>query len=67
MLGHSVETNLKHYSFAQKDYLNNVRTLIGSLDDVDEPEIMQEPLGNPRKVINFPQKESPETLISQCF
>ncbi|MCF0142462.1 MAG: tyrosine-type recombinase/integrase, partial [Parasporobacterium sp.] len=33
MLGHSIETNLKNYSFAQKDYLDNVRTLLDSLDD----------------------------------
>lgn len=38
MLGHSIETNLRYYSFAQKDYLENVRALL----DADEEEGTQE-------------------------
>ena len=36
MLGHSIETNLRNYSFAQKDYLDNVRAILDS-DDEEEP------------------------------
>lgn len=60
MLGHSIETNLRYYSFAQKDYLENVRALL----DADEEEGTQ---GNPGNVVSFPQKKSSETLISQHF
>jgi hypothetical protein len=58
MLGHSIETNLKFYSFAQKDYISNVRAIL----DATEDEGTQ---GNPEKVIYFPKKESSEALISQ--
>ncbi len=60
MLGHSIETNLKYYSFAQKDYISTVRALL----DRDYDEGTQ---GNPDNVVIFPQKESSETLISQHF
>ena len=60
MLGHSIETNLRYYSFAQKDYLENVRALL----DADEEEGTQ---GNPGNLVSFPQKKSSETLISQHF
>ncbi len=40
MLGHSVETNMKYYSFAQKGYIDTVRALLDG--DFD-----QDPLGNP--------------------
>ena len=62
MLGHSIQTNLMFYSFAQKDYLDNVRELLDSQYENDE--------GTPReplKLIHFPKKESPEILISQHF
>lgn len=29
ILGHSVETNLRHYTFAKPDYLNRVKTALG--------------------------------------
>lgn len=29
ILGHSVETNLKHYTFAKPDYLSRVKTALG--------------------------------------
>ena len=66
MLGHSIETNLKYYSFAQKDYLDNVRALLDSVTG-DEPAETQGTLGNPSNVINFPKKESPERLNYQAF
>lgn len=28
MLGHSIETNLRNYSFAKKDYIENVKNLL---------------------------------------
>jgi len=62
MLGHSIQTNLMFYSFAQKDYLDNVRELLDSQYAQRE--------GTPREpqnVIHFPKKESPEPLISQQF
>lgn len=47
MLGHSIETNLRNYSFAKKDYIENVKNLL----DMAEIEA-----GNPRepeRVIDF--------------
>lgn len=82
MLGHSIETNLKYYSFAQKDYLDNVRALLDSVigdgpaeaqntartrDKGTATAQMQGTLGNPSNVINFPKKESPEHLNYQVF
>jgi hypothetical protein len=43
MLGHSIQTNLMFYSFAQKDYLDNVRELLDS--QYEEPE------GTPREPV----------------
>jgi hypothetical protein len=61
-LGHSIQTNLMFYSFAQKDYLDNVRELLDS-----QYKTSQGTLGGPQNVIHFPKKESPELLISQQF
>ena len=36
MLGHSIQTNLAFYSFAQKDYLDNVRQLLDSMGESPE-------------------------------
>ena len=66
MLGHSIETNLRHYSFAQKDYLDNVRAIL----DSDCDEMCENTSGTPRephKIIQFSKKENPEHLISQAF
>lgn len=60
MLGHSIQTNLQFYSFAQKDYLENVRILLDSED--------REPKGTsqePKKVIIFPNNKSPRMLKYQ--
>ena len=62
MLGHSIQTNLQYYSFAQKDYLDNVRQLLDSMGECPE--------GTPReplKIVPFSKKESSEHLISQAF
>lgn len=79
MLGHSIETNLKYYSFAQKDYLDNVRALLDSVTG-DEPAEVQntarprgegtapiEAQGTPQTSSFFQKKESQEHLISQVF
>ena len=63
MLGHSIETNLKYYSFAQKDYIDNVRALL----DQNYTKNNEGNLGQPSKVIDFPQKKNSEPLISQAF
>lgn len=60
MLGHSIETNLKYYSFAQKDYLGTVCAML-------DEELEEGTYGNPSKVINFPKKGSPEHLNYQVF
>ena len=63
MLGHSIETNLRYYSFAQKDYLDNVRAILDSdCDDFSEGTLRE-----PHNIIQFSKIESPEPLISQCF
>ncbi len=79
MLGHSIQTNLMFYSFAQKDYLENVRVLLDSQYEhpegstlrsgrshADVPRTSGTP-GEPQNLVYFPQKENSETLISQSF
>lgn len=56
MLGHSIQTNLQYYSYAQKDYLDNVRQLLDSMG--------KSPEGTPReplKIVPFTQKEKPQS------
>lgn len=60
MLGHSIETNLKYYSYAQLEYISNVRDLL----DGDEEGGTQGYLDN---IVRFPKKESPEILNNQAF
>ena len=70
MLGHSIETNLRNYSFAQKDYLDNVRAILDS-DDGEEPTssdgFTEGTPREPRKIIQFSKKESSERLNYQVF
>ena len=70
MLGHSIETNLRNYSFAQKDYLDNVRALLDS-ENGEEPKNLdvftQGTPGNPKNIIQFKQKERPKPLKNQAF
>ncbi len=64
MLGHSIETNLRYYSFAQKDYLDNVRAV---LDGDFEPNLPDEPFGNPwepKKIIKFEKSKWPQSTIN---
>lgn len=56
LLGHSVETNLKHYSYAKKDYLENARDLFNNSSDP-----VKEPQGNPNDTIPFRKIKSPQT------
>ncbi len=51
LLGHSVETNLRHYSFASKDGLEDVKTLLNQ----------QVSPRSHLKVVNFEKKKSSES------
>ena len=51
MLGHSIETNLKYYSFAQKGYIDSVRALLDGESDQGTP-------GNPSNLIFFDNKKA---------
>jgi hypothetical protein len=64
MLGHSIESNLKYYSFAQKDYLDNARAILDSACDSSPVETLvhsMEPIGTPQRS-SFFQKRKPRTL-----
>jgi integrase len=69
MLGHSIETNLRFYSFAHKDYISNVRAKLDGDDPEDfsrfESNFSESTQANPSKIIIFTQKKSSKTLISQ--
>lgn len=56
LLGHSVATNLKYYSYAKKDYIENARNVLNSISTPS-----REPLENPYNTIPFRQKKSPQT------
>ena len=56
LLGHSVETNLRHYSYAKKDYIDNARAILDNM-----PNRSKEPLRNPYGTIPFKQNKSPQT------
>lgn len=58
MLGHSVQTNLKFYSYAQKDYIENIKNL---LDSAYKNSLGTQ--GTQGNVIQFPQKKSSEALL----
>ena len=80
MLGHSIETNLRYYSFAQKDYLDNVRAILDSdCDDFSEgvsvplrsvprrrPLDVGDPQGTPQYHPIF-QKRKPRTIDFSMF
>ena len=55
MLGHSVETNLRHYSFAGKDNINDLKALING----------QVSPRSHQKLVIFQKKEGPKTLKNQ--
>ena len=62
MLGHSIQTNLQFYSFAQKDYVENVRNLLG-LHYENEQGTPREPL----KLIDFSKEKRSRMPINQAF
>ena len=66
MLGHSIETNLKHYSFAQKDYLENVRAILDE-ENTENGHFPEGTPGPPNNVLIFRKKEIPESLNNQAF
>ena len=59
MLGHSIQTNLQFYSFAQKDYLDNVRDLLDKNGEGTP--------GEPLKVIDFDKEKRSRMPIYQAF
>ncbi len=65
MLGHSIETNLKYYSFAKKNYLEDVRNRLNTwFVDADR----SRDLSGTYKIVPFSTiKESPEPLKNQRF
>ena len=62
MLGHSIETNLKYYSYAQKDYLEDVKAKLDAMGTTSQGT----PGGHP-KIVPFAKKESLENLNYQAF
>lgn len=62
LLGHSIETNMKYYSYSQKNLIDDVKAKLDCRTDFS--------LGTqrePNKIVPFAKKETPETLISQYF
>ncbi|WP_294238865.1 tyrosine-type recombinase/integrase [Pseudobutyrivibrio sp.] len=66
LLGHSVETNLKYYTFSTKDNMDDIIDLFDS-NSLNEGQIPRVSPRSHQNVIIFTKKESPETLISQAF
>lgn len=54
LLGHSVETNLKYYSFERKDYVYRAKDLLNGVQKTSEP------LPNPKNMIFFEKKKNRE-------
>lgn len=62
LLGHSVETNMKYYSYSQKDLIETVRAKLDGNQNSD--------LGTqrePKNIVPFAKKESPESLKFKAF
>ena len=58
MLGHSIETNLKFYSFAKKGYLEDVRNRLNT--GFADPEVSRDTSGTP-KIVPFSQKKKAQS------
>ena len=56
LLGHSIQTNLKYYSFAQKDHVENAREILDSINN----DALRTPKG-PHNIISFSEKEKPQS------
>jgi Txe/YoeB family toxin of Txe-Axe toxin-antitoxin module len=66
LLGHSVETNLKYYTFATKDSMDDLVDLFDSKSSNSAKTVEVSPRSH-QNVVIFKQKESSEHLISQAF
>ncbi len=64
MLGHSIETNLKYYSFARKGYLEDVRNRLNT--GFAAPEVSRDTSGTP-EIVPFSQKRKPRTTEKSMF
>lgn len=58
MLGHSVETNLRFYSYAQKGYIEDVRNRLNT--GFNEDDVSADTSETP-KIVNFSQIRKPGT------
>ena len=66
LLGHSVETNLRYYTYATKDSMDDLVDLFDS-NNQESAETLEVSPRSHQNVVNFKQKESSEHLISQAF
>ena len=67
LLGHSVETNLRYYSYAAKDNLEDLRTLLNGERSPESPKNQQVSPGSHLKVVNFEKAKSLRPAKSQAF
>ncbi len=71
LLGHSVETNLKYYTFARIDeYIDELCEKINAFDDETRENLIENDMGTSGylKIVPFQAKEkSPQTAKSQAF
>ena len=71
LLGHSVETNLKYYTFARTDeYIDELCEKINAFDDETRENPIENDMGTSGylKIVPFQAKEkSPQTAKSQAF
>lgn len=70
LLGHTVETNERHYTFASRHYLQNARDKINALNqenrkenDVEPAKIAEVNPGSTQKIIPFEKIKKAETLV----
>lgn len=66
LLGHSVETNLRYYTFPTKDNMDDIVDLFDSITPNAAKTLEVSPRSH-QNVVIFAKKESPEALISQGF
>ena len=66
LLGHSVETNLKYYTFATKDDMDDLVDLFDSITPNTAKTLEVSPRSH-QNVVNFVKKESPESAKFKAF
>ena len=66
LLGHSVETNLRYYTYATKDSMDDLVDLF-DLNCQEPAKTLEVSPRSHQNVVDFKQKESSEHLISQAF